>query len=203
VKRILYLLPILIVSLFFIGNCESKIQNRYNFKVEYLNNTGDFIFKDEHLKDIADISYQLLEYIKNKDTDSIVKMCYDGHIMYDSMNDGYISKKNLYDDFHNKGNVYSLFFDSERYYKANQNYIDHHSSDYARSDYKLCLRDVLLKYEIFVDTLQLSRIEKRATVYLNWKNKKKSQSGRIGYSIGFVNIDDKWMIGVLLDRNAL
>lgn len=202
-KKIIYLFSILAVSIFLISNCEKKISDKKTFKVEYLNNSGDFIFKDEYINEITEKSYNLIEYIKRQDTNSIVDMCFDGDIMYDSMNEGYISKQDLYKDFNNKGDVFSLFFDSEKYYKSNEKYIDHHAEDPLKRDYKLCLKDVLLKYNsIYIDTIQISQIDKSVTVYLNWDNKKTSNSGKIGYSIGFIYIENKWKIRVLLDRNA-
>lgn len=184
-------------------SCGEKVNSKYSFNVEYLNNTGEFIFKDEYRKKIADKSYDLLEYIKNQDTDSILDMCHEGYIMYDSMNESHITKKNLFKDFRSKGDVYSLLFDSENYYKRNRQFIDHITSDDARKDYKLCLRDVLLKYPaIRVRKMQIFNVSKSVTVYLDWEDKDISQSSRIGYNIGFVYVDNKWKIKSLLDRSA-
>jgi len=201
-NRKICLFAIFIVSIFFLVSCEKKVSEKYDYKIEYLNNTGDFIFEENHFKEIVDKSYQLLEHIKNKDTDSILEMCYDGYLMYDSMNESHITKKNLFKDFRSKGDVYSLLFDSENYYKRNRQFIDHLISDDARKDYRLCIRDVLMKYEFVIEMLQLTRIEKRVTVYYNWENKDLSQSSRIGYSTGFVYVDNQWKIKSLLDRSA-
>jgi hypothetical protein len=181
---------------------DSGVSSKYNFEIEYMNNIGDYEFTKEYIMDISDKTYQFIDYIKEKNTDGIVKLCYDGNLMYDSRNEWSVTKKQLLSDFKKKGEVYQLFFNSDLYYKSDEEYINNLSDIYEKEDYRLCLRDVLLKYDdIRIRKIQIWKADRTVTVYLTWKSKEKSQSGKISYSISFDYENDKWMLSTLLLRN--
>jgi hypothetical protein len=169
--------------------CASIEKN--NYKIEYQTDLKKLTKQEEF--EVVNKTYDMIKCIKEKRIDDFWSLpFYNFGIMVDSIDEYYFTLKEIKKDFQKEGMVYQLLFDSEKYYTNSKSDIDRRSRVMGREDYRLCIRDVLLKYPKLAIRDIVVQSSDSVAVYFDWVERNKTGSAKIQYYCYFSLIDNVW-----------